>query len=222
MNRRPGLMVSAVAFTEMLGISAWAWTQIPEGARIATHFDLSGRANGYSSKPVALFLLPAIALGIGALMYFLPNLEPRQLNLRRSAGAYNAVWAVTVAVLAAVHSGVVLNATGHWVFDIFVIVSMGVGFLFVVLGAYLGRIQSNFFIGIRTPWTLSSDVSWQKTHQLAGRLFAMLGVVMLFSAWIRVLALVFLGGLILVALVTVVYSYLVWRGDPDRETLGRA
>ena len=82
----------------------------------------------------------------------------------------------------------------------------------------LGKVRPNWFVGIRTPWTLSSTCSWDKTHRLGGRLFLACGIATLVCGLVRPTRGVFvmLGTILPSTLVLVAYSYLVWRGDPDR------
>ena len=98
------------------------------------------------------------------------------------------------------------------------VVTSAVGLLFLVLGNFMGKIRPNWFVGIRTPWTLSSKLSWVKTHRLAGRLFVVMGLLFFMLALFRqpwvVAALV--SALVVCLVWMVVYSYLVWRKDPDR------
>lgn len=92
----------------------------------------------------------------------------------------------------------------------------------IILGNYMGKVRSNFFFGIRTPWTLSSDLSWNRTHRLGGKLLVLAGLVLLPLAILiddpRLNAII--GGAIVtvVALVLVVYSYVVWRHDATVST----
>jgi uncharacterized membrane protein len=117
---------------------------------------------------------------------------------------------------------IVLAAVGHPA-NVVTVTSLLVGGLLIVTGNYLGKARSNFFFGIRTPWTLSSDLSWDKTHRLAGRVFVAIGAAMVVaglteSATVFAVVLVILLATIL--LVTI-YSYFVWRGDPQKHPLGR-
>ena len=92
--------------------------------------------------------------------------------------------------------------------------------MFLVIGYYMGRIRSNFMVGIRTPWTLTSELSWQKTHLWGGRAFMLLGVLLALTGffpasgwWIGVL----MGGMLAMVVGLFVYSYLVWKDDPNAE-----
>ena len=99
-------------------------------------------------------------------------------------------------------------------------VPAGVGVMFLVIGYYMGRMRSNYMMGIRTPWTLTSELSWQKTHLWGGRAFMLLGVLFALTGflpisgwWIGVL----MGGMLAMIIGLFVYSYLVWKDDPNAE-----
>ncbi len=223
MNRKPGLIVSLLLLAAMFSLSAWAWGQVPEGKCIAFHWGLTGRPDACGGKVQGLLLLPLIAAGVAVVLAVIPLIEPRRFYLWQSARAYNVAWVGVLGLLAAVHIAAVLSATGRPL-DVTRVVWAAVGLLFVLLGNYLGKVRSNFFFGIRTPWTLSSEVSWNKTHRLGGRLFVAFGFVMLLTAWIGnpVLSVgVLLAGLGLVVAVPVAYSYVTWSQDPAKQTIGR-
>jgi uncharacterized membrane protein len=117
----------------------------------------------------------------------------------------------------------VLTAVGRPV-DVTRIVPVGLGILFLVTGNYFGRLRSNFVAGIRTPWTLSSELSWNRTHRAAGRLFVGLGLLLallgLTGSWTATW-IVALGGTFTGVGFLFVYSYLVWKRDPDKQAVGR-
>lgn len=123
----------------------------------------------------------------------------------------------------AIHAALALTAVGRPI-DVARIVPVGLGVLFLVVGNYLGKLRSNFTAGIRTPWTLSSELSWNKTHRAAGRLFVGLGLLLLLcgltgstgATWA-----VALGGTFAGVAFLFVYSYLVWRRDPEKQAAGR-
>jgi len=121
--------------------------------------------NGYASKFWTLVGLPLLVAAVAAILALVPSFEPRARNLAMSGKAYVIAWIGGLALIALAYVALVLNATGHPV-RIQVVVPLMVGALFVVMGNYLGKTRSNFFFGIRTPWTLSSELSWGKTHRL--------------------------------------------------------
>jgi uncharacterized membrane protein len=217
-TRRP-LVISGVVLLLMFVLSAWAWMRVPAGQRIPVHWGMSGQVDRYGGKSEALLLLPLVALGMVGLLALIPRLEPRRLNLERSVKAYTAVWLGILGFLLVLHVVLVLTALG-WPVGVPLVAACSVGALLVLMGNYLGKTRSNFFFGIRTPWTLSSELSWSKTHRLGGKLFVILGlgtiVTGLLGPFVQFIWL--LGGASLVVAVVLVYSYVVWRADPDKRT----
>ncbi len=178
MNLRPFAIVAVVAVAIMIGMSAWAWFQVPADAQIPIHWAADGTPNGYASKTFALLFLPALGAGLGALLYVLPRFEPRSQNLARSGSAYVQVCSGVMIVLVVTQLSIVLAAVGRPL-PVNLVVGLAVGGLFVVLGNVLGKVRSNFIFGVRTPWTLTSDLAWNRTHRLVGRLFVVLGLAVL-------------------------------------------
>jgi immunity protein, SdpI family len=166
-----------------------------------------------------LLLLPLIALGIYLLLLLLPRIDPRRANYARFQGAYLAIRAATLVFLALLYGFVLL-----WIkeiqLEVSAVVPTLVGMLFIMIGFFMGRIQPNWFVGIRTPWTLSSGLSWRKTHRLGGWVFALMGLIFVASGLadsttaFMVALTIFIGGVLLL----VVYSYLMWRVDPQRSS----
>lgn len=221
MNTRPLLVLTAVLLLGQLAISGYAWTQLPAGAQIPIHWGIDGRPDGYADGWIGLLVMPAVTLVLGPILAVAPRFDPRRANLARSAAAYLWIVGTALVFMAGVHVLIVLTALGNDV-DITRFLGAGIGVLFVVIGNFLGKTRSSWFLGIRTPWTLSSERSWTLTHRLGGYLFIGTGaltavVAFLFPAevffWVLIVGL----GVSVVALF--VYSYLVWRDDPDRRVL---
>ena len=221
MNVRPMLIYSAIVVGLMTVLSAWAWTQLPADASIPIHWGVDGQANGFAPKPIGLFLLPAITIAITALFAVIPRVEPRRANLERSGTAYRATWVAVVTLMGVIHAAAIAAALGTQ-FDITRVVLSGVGALFVVIGNYLPKVRPNYLMGIRTPWTLTSDVSWQKTHRLGGRLFVLEGLVLIVFGLIGLspqwLAALIIAGIVIMLVVVFAYSYQVWKVDPEKRT----
>jgi uncharacterized membrane protein len=220
---RPGTWATVAAVAVMAALSAWAWPKIPSNAHVAVHWGLGGQANGYTGRLGALLRLPLVMLGLGALLAVLPLIDPRRPNLLRSSRAYNAIWIGLAALLTGLHAVIVLEAAGHRL-PVTSLLTGATGVLFMVIGNYLPKLRSNWFAGLRTPWTLSSERSWLRSHRLAGRLFVALGLLVLLlapfaSSQVQVVTLA--AGLGVVTAVTVTYSWWVWRTDPARHSLGR-
>jgi uncharacterized membrane protein len=219
---RPYLITAALVVVGMLAVSAWAWPQIPDGAQVPIHWGIDGRANGWAPKWQGLLLLPAMTGGIALVLAFAPRVDPRSGNIQRSATAYWAIAVAALVLMAVIHVAAVLAATGRSV-NIGLIVSLAVGGLFVVVGNFLGKTRSSWIFGIRTPWTLSSELAWTRTHRLGGYLFTLLGVAVIAAALLApggVPAFLLLGGVVVLVPLLFAYSYLVWRDDPERQQVG--
>ena len=176
MKSRLVLVISAITFVVSLAVSAWAWGQIPDGAQIPIHWGINGEANGYAPKAVGLLLVPGIILLIGLIFAAIPFIDPRREHQERSTTARIWILGATMVLLGGVHVVSVLTVLGARL-DIGRVVVIGVSGMFIVIGNFLGKTRSNWFVGIRTPWTLSSERSWSQTHRLGGYLFMAAGVV---------------------------------------------
>ena len=220
MNLRTPLIVSLILLAAMLAVSAWGWSALPAAAQMATHWGINGRPNGYMPKAIGLFMAPAIAAVLTLFFALLPRIEPRRANLLASRKLYFAGWYGSLGMLGVVHLMVVLNAAGVHV-DINRWVLVATSLLFVVLGNYMGKSRSNFFVGARLPWTLSSELAWNIANRLVGYGLVATGLAVLLTlaavgstAAILVCAL----GPIVSFIVGGVASYVYWKHDPNRST----
>ena len=208
-----GLVVTALA----AAVSVWAYPRLPE--TVATHWNLQGTPDGYSSRLWAVAMMPLLTLGLTGLFNVLPKIDPRRENYAKFLDSY---WLIANAVL--VFTGVadvliLANGLGYTV-QVDRLLPLGVGLLFAFLGNYLTRVEPNWFVGIRTPWTLSSDAVWRKTHRTAGWLFVVGGLVIAAGAFAPrgVFLPLFVATIVVVAGIPVVQSYILWK----REQNGRA
>jgi uncharacterized membrane protein len=218
MNSRTLLVVSFLAIGAMLGISLWGWVALPEGARIATHWDASGNPNGYSSKALGLIALPGVALALTLLFAVLPYIEPRRANLLASRKLYLSGWYGGLFVMANAQLLIVLHATGQAV-DARRWTTAALGLLYIFLGNFMGKSRSNFFVGVRLPWTLSSERAWSKSNRLAGFGFVATGfatLIAVFAAKSLAPAMVLGVGTALSITVAGVASYFYWKHDDNK------
>ncbi|HET9877828.1 MAG TPA: SdpI family protein [Candidatus Limnocylindria bacterium] len=224
MKLRPLVIVGSAAVIGMLILSAWAWPQIPDDAQVPIHWGIDGTPDGYGPKWLGLLGIPILTALVVALLLVIPRFEPRRANLERSATAYVAVGIAITLFVTALHVAAVLAALGEDI-NLGMVASIGIGLAFVVMGNYLGKTRSNWFFGIRTPWTLSSDRSWTRTHRLGGIAFVVVGLLVIVTALVAgpsVAIWVLLGGMAASIVGLLPYSYLVWRSDPDRQSVGSA
>jgi uncharacterized membrane protein len=199
----------------MFAAGAWAWPQLPD--RLPVHWNIHGEADGWGNKFMGLLFMPLTTLGLYLLLLLLPLIDPGKANYKNFQKVYGIIRVVFVVYMAAIYAATLVAAFGHSVNMTTVILPL-VGVLFIVLGNFLGKIRPNWFVGIRTPWTLSSQLSWDKTHRLAGWLFILMGLLFFLVALIQttwsLLAMLVIDACLIAWLV--LYSYLVYRNDPHR------
>jgi uncharacterized membrane protein len=202
-----------IAAMFLAGVLCWPYA--PD--HIPAHWNFQGQVDRYGGKFEGLLLLPLVALGLYGLLRVLPAFDPGKENYRTFLGAYDAIRLTVTLFLAAIYTVGVLTAFGYHV-NMTTVVGLAMGVLFLVLGNVMGKIRPNWFVGVRTPWTLSSKLSWTKTHRLAGWLFILMG---LFAIVWGIAQNVWVFGTMLAvdgvcAVTIMVYSYLVYRKDPAR------
>ncbi|MGB0906516.1 MAG: SdpI family protein [Maricaulaceae bacterium] len=226
MNRKP-LFFSIICILITCAISAYAWHGLPVMDQYPVHWDAQGKPNGFSSRNGVLFnliLFPAVSVFMTTVFYLMPKIEPLQKNLEESRSAYNTVWVLCMLLMTGVggliayayiggEKGAELGASPR-------VVVIGMSLLFIGIGNVLGKVRQNFMLGIRTPWTLSSELSWEKTHRLGGRGFVLGG---LLSIAVAVIAPQYAFGfftafVLLIAVVSFLYSYIIWKSDPNKRS----
>jgi uncharacterized membrane protein len=209
-----GLFITAL----MAAASLYVQSKLPPGARVPIHWNAAGKIDGYAGAGVGLWLMPGIAVGTLLLVIGVTYLEPRREHMQQSMRAYMIICMSVLLLLLATHLAALWAALGH-PFNMTKVMGMGVGLMLVVIGNYLGKLRSNFFAGVRSPWTLSSELSWNKTHRLAGKLFVALGLasalVSLQSSMVPMIVLYTIAVPFMLVFL-MVYSYQVWKTDPDR------
>jgi len=215
------LIFSSVIFLLATAVTIFAWTKVPADAQIPIHWNAQGEVDNYGSKAFGLLIGPGLVFFLSLLLAFFPRMEPRGENLLQSQKAYKAVWGLMLVFMLGLHLVTTSAALGKAV-NMALIMSFFMGVLFMAIGNYMGKIRSNFMFGIRTPWALSSELSWNKTHRLGGRLFFLIGLLVFVSAFLRRGDLSFallIGGLFIILILTYGYSYWVWKNDEDRKAI---
>jgi uncharacterized membrane protein len=198
-------------------ISAFAYPRVPE--RVASHWNARGEVNDTMGRFWGVFFLPLMLAGLVLLLMFVPSIDPLKANIAQFRRYYDLFILVFALFMLLIHLQVILWNLGIKISPSLVL-PIGIGLLFFYLGTMMRQVKRNFFIGIRTPWTLSSDVVWGKTHQLGGRLFQAAGVIALVGAFLPSYAWLFiLAPALLVSLVATAYSYVLYR-KLEREGTG--
>ncbi|MBI5223130.1 SdpI family protein [Candidatus Micrarchaeota archaeon] len=200
------LSILLIMFSLLLGTYAcWSFPEI-----IASHWGLSGESNGYLPRIFGAFLLPLIMILIFVLFLGLPRLDPLRANIEAFKTSYHRFVFVLTSFLFLVYLQTILWNLGTKI-SFTLTMPILLGGLFFYSGVLLEKTKRNWFIGIRTPWTLSSNEVWDKTHQFGSKVFKIAGVLMLFALVIPAYSFFIIVGVALVAaLGTVIYSYVAY------------
>jgi uncharacterized membrane protein len=164
-----GILLTAAA----LAATAVAYPDLPSS--VPTHWNLHGQPNGYSPKWALYLLGPGFMAGIVLLTRLLPWLSPKHFEVESFRSTYMQIMLMTVGMLAYCDAVILWIGVGHSV-NIRRAIVGAVCLLFVLLGNVMGKVRRNFFIGIRTPWTLASERVWNATHRLAAKTFVLGGL----------------------------------------------
>jgi len=180
---------------------------------VASHWNAAGQVDGHLPKFWGLILVPLLMYGFSALFAVLPRIDPLRRNYQKFRDYYEGFILVFAAFLSFIQLQIILWGLGTQVSPNLTLPIM-IGILFIYIGFLLEHAEPNWFVGIRTPWTLSSDSVWKKTHQKGATLFKLAGVVSMVGILAGIYAWLFiLVPAIAVAVYTVVYSYVEFRRE---------
>lgn len=192
-------------------IGIYFYSQFPD--RIASHWNIKGEVDSYMSKFWGLFLMPIILLGLWLLFLLIPRIDPLKKNIEKFRKYYNGFVVLISLFLFYIYLLAIAWNTGMR-FDMGRAMVPAMGILFYYIGILLKHAKRNWFIGIRTPWTLSSDKVWEKTHEIAGKFFKIAGVIAIlgifFPQWVFLFVII---PVILFAIYIIVYSYFLYQKE---------
>lgn len=180
-------------------------------AKVPSHWNIHGNVDGYSSRFFGAFFAPLMNIGIYLLLLFTPVLDPKKNNYPLFAKGYTAIrWGV-VLLFSVLYVTSILFALGYPINISFIVKGM-VAILFIIIGNYMGQFRHNYFVGIKTPWTLANEEVWQITHRMSSRLWVACGLLCLAMSFIDAVwsGVVYFLAILLMAIVPIVYSYLIF------------
>ncbi len=187
------------------------WDELPN--QMAIHFNFKGKADGYGSKAVGLLMLPLVNILIYVIFKFLPKLFMPKEQLCLFANRLNVIRLVVHCFITALYIAILLYTLNHQN-NILLFIAYGILTVLLVTGNYLNNIKPNYFMGIRTPWTLQNAEVWRKTHHLTSRLWVAASLVMMCiipfvsQAQVSVLLLIYF---IIIAVPPFIYSYIIYK-----------
>lgn len=202
---------SLIVISLLLG--CFGLVNLEEGAVLPVHWNIYGVVDKTARAEWALLGIPVIMAVLYALPRLLQVIEPRRKHFSQSLPAIQSIMLGITLFLFIFEVAYVLISLGVGI-AMMNVIAFDLGLLFVMMGNFLGKLRSNFFVGIRTPWTLSSDDIWVKTHRLAGKLTVIAGMLAMLLAAVADRENVFYVVTCLLLpsiLVPVLYSWLLWR-----------
>lgn len=211
MSNKTSFIVSLVLIAAALVAGLVLYPRLPDP--MPSHWNAAGEVDGYMSKFWGVFLMPIITVALVLLFLVIPQIDPLKANIAKFRGAFNWFIVAFVVYMLFVY-GLTLAAALGSQFNMTYMLLPAVGLLFIGIGYMMGKAKRNFFIGIRTPWTLSSETVWDETHKLGAKMFMIAGAVTIVSAFLGEFGVWLLLAAILTAVfVPIVYSYLLWRRE---------
>lgn len=203
------LIVGIALFSFVIGICYYP--QMP--GKMASHWDAQGRVDGYLSKFWGVFLIPITLVPLALFFIAIPRIDPLRENIEKFRKYYDGFVILFMLFMIFVYFQTILWNIGIKVSPI-AFLPIGAGLLFIGAGILCENTRRNWFIGIRTPWTLSSDKVWDKTHRMGGKLFKIAGAIAMVGIFFQSYTVFFvLIPAILVAAYTVVYSYFEYKRE---------
>jgi uncharacterized membrane protein len=213
MSTRTTTIVVLILIASAIVAGLLLWNRLPD--QMASHWNVNDQVDGYIPRFWGVFLLPLVTLGLFVLFLVIPSIDPMKANIAQFRAAFNLFILLMVGFMLYIYGLTLAWSLGYTSFRMSGAMLPAIGLLFIFIGFMLRQAKRNFFIGIRTPWTLSSDTVWNETHRIGSVLFMISG------------ALAFIGGffggmtafwmmfapMIGSTLFLLVYSYLLYRRE---------
>ena len=195
----------------LVGIALWS--QLPDP--MASHWDVNDQVNGYMSKFWGVFLMPLMTTGLFLLFLAIPNIDPLKANIAQFRETFNLFIVLFVGFMIYIYFLTLLWNLGYTGFNMSNAMLPALGILYFFIGYMLPKAKRNFFIGIRTPWTLSSDQVWDETHRVGSVLFMIAGALAFLGAFVGGTAAIWfvMVPILVSVLVTLIYSYVLYQRE---------
>ena len=180
---------------------------------VPTHWNAQGQVDGYSSRAFGAFLLPAMNIGLYFLLLFSPKLDPKRENYADFADTFLLIRWLIHAFMAVIYAVTIAAALGYPT-DVGLWIPAAVAAMFIILGATMGRVKFNYFVGIRVPWTLADEDVWNQTHQVAGKWMMLGGALALLGSFLfsdDTRFVIFMISILTPILAATVYSYVLFQ-----------
>ncbi len=212
MSTRTTLVITLIMVVIAAAFSAAVYDRLP--AQVASHWNIHDQVDGYMPRFWGAFLTPLISLVMLGLFWLIPSIDPLKVNIAKFREAFNAFIAMIMAFLLYMHLLTVFWNLGYQNFRISQAMLPAMGLIFIFAGLMMMKAKRNFFIGIRTPWTLSSDRVWDETHRLGSWIFIAMGIITMLTIFFGELGIyIMLFALLVGVMIPVVYSYILYQEE---------
>jgi len=207
---KPARTLSISALFVLILLAAFMWLSPHMSVQVPVHWNAQHQIDGYMS-PLGAMATPLILIVVLAgITLLLPAISPRGYEIKPFISVYLLIMLAVQAFVLISALAVLMNAAGHSM-RMPLICTLGIGVLLMIIGNYTSKLRKNFFIGIRTPWTLASDAVWERTHRMGGWVFMLAGVAIVAVVLAGLPSKFLLVIVLSAALIPTVYSYVVYR-----------
>jgi uncharacterized membrane protein len=191
--------------------SAYLWNDLPQ--EVPTHFNFKGEADAWGPKWINALLIPAIGVLTYFGLIFLPLIDPKK-RIESTQKPIAAIRIILALFMVFIYLFIMAASLGSSI-NFAVYIQVGVGMLIMVLGNYMNSVKQNYFIGVKTPWTLENGEVWKKTHRLTSKLWTIAGLSMICIPFVFKQELIqmsiYVAVVLVIAFVPILYSYLIFQ-----------
>jgi uncharacterized membrane protein len=213
------LQLIAIALVALSFATAYvAYPSMPQS--MASHWNFEGNVDGYMPRDAGVYFMPLLGAAMLALLYFLPSIDPKKENYRKFQVEYDEMVVIITAFLYYIYLLTLVYNLGYS-FNLLQLLAPGFGALFLYVGVVLGKAKQNWFVGIRTPWTMSSERVWDKTHEMGSKMFKAAGVIALLGVMLPQMFVAAIAVVIAAAVATFAYSYVEYRKEKMQDGVAK-
>lgn len=211
MSNKTSIIISFCLIAVALIAGLVLYARLPDP--MPSHWNAAGEVDDYMPKFWGVYLMPLVTVVMLGFFLVIPHIDPLRANIAKFRGIFNWFIVIFVAYMLFVHA-LTLAASLGYQFNMTNMMLPVVGLLFIGLGYMISKAKRNFFIGIRTPWTLVSETVWDETHKLGSKLFMLSGGITFLCAFLGEIGIwLMLAVILIAAFVPVVYSYILWQRE---------
>lgn len=211
MKKTEIIILIIILLSFVLSISFYS--QMPE--RMASHWNFQGEVNGYMAKSWGLFLMPIFSIGLFLLFILIPKIDPLKKNIEKFRKYYDQFIVLIIGFMFYIYLLTLFWNVGIR-FNMGQVITPATGILFYYAGILMEKAKRNWFIGIRTPWTLSSDNVWDKTHKMTGKLFKVIALIMFLGIFFpNYIIFIIIIPIVSVSFYAIVYSYFEYKKETE-------